>query len=119
MSRILTGVVLAVMLTGGTQVGATEATTQSAEAWDDLLKPEAADLSPTARNAFRDALLACSLYGDSPREKSLELRCKQKIEFFRLDFGKRYPLIANGLQGLLLGIDSTRLQEEMGARPTL
>ena len=116
MRRILAGVVLAVMLTGGTQVTATDAATQSADGWDDWLKPEAADLSPDARDAFRNALLACSLYDDSPRDKSLRLRCKQEIDIFKLDFGKRYPFIANGLQSMLVGIDSTELQREMGIR---
>ena len=110
MKIILVAVVLAVMLAGGTQVTVAADSPQY-----DIIKPEVADLSPAARDALKTAIVACSLYDDTPSDRSLRLRCKQKIETFKLDFGKRYPLIAALLGGWQLLIESAELQSELGS----
>jgi hypothetical protein len=79
------------------------------DVWDEKLKPEAADLSPAAREAFRGALLACSLYDDNPNDKSLKQRCDEKINLFRLDFGKRYVFIGLALKWMAVSVTNEQL----------
>jgi hypothetical protein len=93
---------------------ATGSASDEMDTWDEWLKPEAASLSRAAREAFKDALLACSLYDDNPRDTSLKRGCDQETNTFRLEFGQRYPMIANALKAMSVGVQNEQLLSDMG-----
>ncbi len=63
--------------------------------WGEKMKAELAALPEQGRHAFRDALVACSLYADEYDSDPYRAECRRAVKFFvrRLDAaGGRWPI---------------------------